>query len=126
MIPLAVLMSRDIQKIHSDGTLFEASQIMRNRKIGSLLVEQNETLVGIVSETDLVRKALAEKTDLTQATVGSIMSAPIITIDINQSGMKANELMSDHHIRHLGVTEHGSIVGIISVRDLLVYFKNRF
>jgi len=126
MIPLAVLMSRDIQKIHSDETLYEASQIMRNRKIGSLLVEQNETLVGIISETDLVRKAIAEKTDLTQATVGSIMSKPIISIDINQSGMKANELMSDHHIRHLGVTEYGTIVGIISVRDLLVYFKNRF
>ena len=126
MIPLAVLMSRDIQKVHADETLYEASQIMRNRKIGSLLVEQNETLVGIVSETDLVRKAIAEKTDLTQATVGSIMSSPIITIDINRSGMKANELMSDHHIRHLAVTEDGTIVGIISVRDLLVYFKNRF
>jgi CBS domain-containing protein len=40
--------------------------------------------------------------------------------------MEASELMSDHRIRHLAVTEHGKIVGVISVRDLLIYFKNRF
>lgn len=126
MIPLAVLMSRDIQKVPEEVTLFEASKIMRNRKIGSLFVEKAQDLVGIVSETDFVRRAMAEGADPTKTKVGSVMSSPIITIDIQKSGMEANELMSDRNIRHLAVTENGKIVGIISVRDLLVYFKNRF
>ncbi|HEX9757534.1 MAG TPA: CBS domain-containing protein [Nitrospiria bacterium] len=126
MIPLAVLMSRHIQKIPEDGSLFDASKIMRDMKIGSLLVERDQEYVGVLSETDLVRRALAEGVDLKKTRVDSIMSTPIITIDINKSGMEASELMSDHRIRHLAVTEHGKIVGVISVRDLLIYFKNRF
>jgi len=126
MIPLAVLMSKDIKKVREDATLFEASKIMRDMKIGSLLIEREHEFVGIVSETDLVRRAIAEGVDLTKTKVSSVMSSPIITIDINKSGMEANELMSDRNIRHLAVTEHGEIVGIISVRDLLIYFKNRF
>jgi len=126
MIPLAVLMSRNIQKIPDGGTLFQASQIMRDMKIGSLLIERGQEFVGVVSETDLVRRALAEGIDLNTTRVDSIMSTPIISIDIKKSGMEANELMSDHRIRHLAVTEHGKIVGVISVRDLLIYFKNRF
>jgi len=126
MIPLAVLMSRNIQKIPDGGTLFQASQIMRDMKIGSLLIERDQEFVGVVSETDLVRRALAEGIDLNTTRVDSIMSTPIISIDIKKSGMEANELMSDHRIRHLAVTEHGKIVGVISVRDLLIYFKNRF
>jgi signal-transduction protein with cAMP-binding, CBS, and nucleotidyltransferase domain len=126
MIPLAVLMSKGIKKVREDATLFEASKIMRDMKIGSLLIEREHEFVGIVSETDLVRRAIAEGVDLTKTKVSSVMSSPIITIDINKSGMEANELMSDRNIRHLAVTEHGEIVGIISVRDLLIYFKNRF
>ncbi len=119
-------MNRNIRKISEDGTLFEASQMMRSMNIGSLLVERRQDFVGIVSETDLVRRGLAEDIDFKSAKVGSIMSTPIISVDINKSGMEASELMSDHRIRHLAVTEFGKIVGVISVRDLLIYFKNRF
>ena len=52
------------------------------------------------------------------------MTAPIITIEIDRSAHEANNLMAERHIRHLAVTEDGRIVGILSVRDLLRYFKN--
>jgi CBS domain-containing protein len=62
--------------------------------------------------------------DIRQLAVKIIMSSPIITIDRNMSPHYARDLMADRKIRHLAVTETaGKIVGIVSVRDLLTYFK---
>ncbi|HTP42507.1 MAG TPA: CBS domain-containing protein, partial [Nitrospiria bacterium] len=58
--------------------------------------------------------------------VESVMTRPIIMIDVRQTAEDANALMSEKAIRHLAVTENNRIVGILSVRDLLIYFKNRF
>ena len=52
------------------------------------------------------------------------MMAPIITIEIDRSPHEASDLMAERGIRHLGITENGRIVGVLSVRDLLRYFKN--
>jgi signal-transduction protein with cAMP-binding, CBS, and nucleotidyltransferase domain len=59
-----------------------------------------------------------------QMTVRSVMSAPIMTIDIAQSAHEASDVMAERGIRHLVITEEGLVVGMISVRDLLRYFKN--
>jgi len=126
MMPLAVMMNRDIKKISADAKIRELAQLMRDKKIGSALVEHAGDFIGIVSETDLVRKGLAEGLDPDQATARQVMSSPIITIDINRSVADANDLMAKRGIRHLPVTELGKIVGIISVRDLVICFKNKF
>ena len=126
MIPLAVIMNRDIKKISPDAKIRELAQLMRDKKIGSALVSQGDDYIGIVSETDLVRKGLAEGLNPDQATVRQVMSSPIITIDINRTVADANDLMAKRGIRHLPVTELGKIVGIISVRDLVICFKNKF
>jgi len=55
--------------------------------------------------------------------VKGVMSSPIITVDRQMSPHYARDLMADRKIRHLGVTEEGKIVGVLSVRDLLAYFK---
>ena len=51
------------------------------------------------------------------------MSSPIITIEITESPERANDIMKEKGIRHLGVTENGKFIGVTSVRDLLRYFK---
>ena len=126
MIPLAVIMNRDVKKISPDAKIRELAQLMRDKKIGSALVEQADEYIGIVSETDLVRKGLAEGLNPDQSTVRQVMSSPIITIDISRTVADANDLMAKRGIRHLPVTELGKIVGIISVRDLVICFKNKF
>ncbi|TKB65510.1 MAG: CBS domain-containing protein [Nitrospira sp.] len=52
------------------------------------------------------------------------MSSPLLSIEITSSAHEASEKMAEHGIRHLAISEEGQIVGIISVRDLLRYFKN--
>jgi len=122
--PLAVMMNRTIRTIRTDATLLEAAKAMREGRVGALMVEDETQLVGVVSETDLVRKAMAEARDLRQDRVRTIMSSPIITIDIDRPASDASDLMSERGIRHLAVTDGGKIVGVISVRDLLRYYKN--
>ncbi len=122
--PLAVMMSRSLRSIPPDASLLEAARLMRDSKLGALLVEDREEFVGIVSETDLVRKAMAGGEDPLDQPVKSVMSSPIITIEIDRSAHAASDQMAEHGIRHLAVTQDGEIVGMISVVDLLRYFKN--
>lgn len=122
--PLAVLMQRVLQTISPDATLLEAAQLMREAKVGALLVKDHEDYCGIVSETDLVRKCMAESRLAHETLVQMVMSRPLISIDIARSAHDASDLMAEHGIRHLAITEDGQVNGILSVRDLLRYFKN--
>lgn len=122
--PLAVMMSRDIRTIGPDATLAEAAGLMRDARVGALLVSGQGAYLGVVTETDLVRKAMAGGLDLTHEHVRRVMSSPVISIEIDRSAHEASDLMAEKGIRHLAITQDGQVVGIISVRDLLRYFKN--
>lgn len=122
--PLAVMMCRVVQSISPDATLLEAAQLMREAKVGALLVQAQGEYCGVISESDLVRKGMAESQSAHETLVRAVMSRPLISIDIGRSAHEASDLMAERGIRHLAVTEDGQVTGILSVRDLLRYFKN--
>jgi signal-transduction protein with cAMP-binding, CBS, and nucleotidyltransferase domain len=119
------LMTKDIQKIDHRAKIQEAALRMKDKKIGSLLVEKGDQFVGIITETDIVRKAVAVESNLKQKSVESIMSSPLITLDQQRTPRDAHDLMGEAGVRHLGVTQNGQIVGIVSVRDILLFFKGQ-
>ena len=120
---VAQVMRRELKKIAHDTPIREAAKRMRDERIGSLFVEKDNKLVGIVTETDVVRRGVAEGSDLGKATVQSVMTTPIASIESIRTMQDAHDMMADLGVRHLGVTEGGKLVGLVSVRDLLVYFK---
>ena len=122
--PLAVMMRPATGTIGPNDSLLIAAQHMRDARVGALLVVEEGRFIGIISEADLVRKAMANAVDAQAVPVRSIMSAPVVTIDIAASAHDASDLMAERGIRHLAVTDEGIIVGMVSVRDLLRYFKN--
>lgn len=122
--PLAVMMSQDIRVIEPDAFLVDAAVMMRDTRVGALLVGTPGSYIGVVSESDLVRRAMADGLNPKEEPVRRIMSSPLITIEMDRSAHEASDLMAEKGIRHLAVTQDGLIVGIISVRDLLRYFKN--
>lgn len=123
--PLAVMMSRRILGVSVSAPVIEAARTMREAKVGALLVSgEDGRYIGVLTETDLVRKVLAAERDTSRVLVSEVMTAPIITIEIDRSAHDASDLMAERAIRHLAVTEDGRIVGVLSVRDLLRYFKN--
>ena len=124
MRPLAVMMKRNPRSISPEATLVEAAAMMWDTRVGAILVAEHGDFIGIVSEADLVRKAMAFQVDPTQARVRSVLSSPVVTIEQDRSAHDASDLMAEKGIRHLAVTEDARIVGIVTVRDLLRYFKN--
>ena len=117
--PLSVLMRTTMETIASERTVLEAAQTMAEKRIGSLLVIEAGEMVGIVTETDVVRKVIAARLPASSTRVGAMMSYPLIQIDINHTVRDASRLMAEERIRHLAVTENNKVVGLLSVRDLV-------
>jgi signal-transduction protein with cAMP-binding, CBS, and nucleotidyltransferase domain len=119
------MMMRPITRtVHPDDTLLAVARQLRDARVGAMLVADHGDYVGIVSEADLVRKGMASGAAAEQVRARSVMSTPLMTIDIAQSAHEASDVMAERGIRHLVITEEGRAVGMISVRDLLRYFKN--
>lgn len=123
MAIVAQIMRKDPKRIPYTMSVLDAAKKMRDERIGSLLVERNGDLVGIITDTDVVRRAVAGGADLNKMTVQDIMTSPIATIESMRTVQDAHDMMGDLGVRHLGVTEQGKLVGLISVRDLLVFYK---
>jgi CBS domain-containing protein len=113
------LISEKLFWIDAGKNIRDLAMEMTQKKIGSLLVKKQGEYVGIVTEVDIVRKIVFFGIDPKVATVESIMTTPITTIEYDRSVMEANNLMEEKHIRHIAVTRGEEIVGILSVRDLL-------
>jgi signal-transduction protein with cAMP-binding, CBS, and nucleotidyltransferase domain len=104
-------------------SVISAARTMKSTRVSSLFVKKGKQVVGIVTDTDIVRRAVALGKPLGRLTVEKIMTAPVRTIDSTRPVDDAQDMMGDHSIRHLGVTRDGEIVGVVSVRDLLMYYK---
>ncbi len=122
MATIGQLMSRDLSVVTEDMTVKQAAGQMHDQRIGSLLVRKGNDFSGIVTETDVVR-AVAEHDDVAKTSVVHVMSSPILTVEKKLSPHYARDLMANKRIRHLAVSDNGKIVGILSARDLLAYFK---
>jgi signal-transduction protein with cAMP-binding, CBS, and nucleotidyltransferase domain len=123
MMSLRELIHRDVKAIPPMTTLIDVAKMMRRSKIGSAFVEEKGKLIGIVTEGDLVRKALTKGISL-DTPARELMNAPLVEIDIEKSVIEANHLMHFNGIRHVAVSEKGKIAGVLSVRDLVRYFSS--
>lgn len=112
------VMQRNIVKVLSTATIAEAAKIMNKNDIGSVLVSEDDKIVGIMTERDILRKAVAAGKKCEEAIVKDIMTPSLITIDSEDTLEKANDLMAKHKVRRLVVTENNKIVGIITIRDV--------
>ncbi len=113
-----------IVKVDRDVLVKTAAEMMRDNGIGSVFITSGEEIIGILTDTDLVRRVVAAGADPLSTTVEQIMSAPVASIEGNRTLLDANDLMAKQHIRHLGITKDGQMVGMISVRDLVVFLTN--
>jgi signal-transduction protein with cAMP-binding, CBS, and nucleotidyltransferase domain len=124
MATLGQLVNRRFKLSKQDVTIREAAELMNISGSDRFWLKRWQYM-GIVTETDIVRKAAATGLDMKKETVSTIASSPVITLDIYRTPQDAHDLMGEIGVRHLGVTDKGRIVGIVSVRDLLLYFKKQ-
>ena len=126
MVPVKSFMvpKEKFATIERDTDAQTAARIMRDRGIGSLFVTNGKEIIGILTDTDMVRRVVATGVDMRKTTAEQIMSAPIVMIEGDKTVLDANDLMAKTHIRHLGVTQDGKLTGMISVRDIVVFLTN--
>ena len=105
--------------IGPDRTIREAAELMEHTGVGSLAVVDGTKLVGIVTDRDLVRRALARGLPI-DARVDTVMSSPAITIDADADLHEAFSAFATHGVRRLAVVRGGQFSGMITVDDLLV------
>ena len=112
-------MSHDVRSIHRAATIKEAGRLLQKYKVGSLLVDDGSRYIGIVTDSDLSRKAVAKGLDPNTTTVLACMSKPVVSIEESESLDAAMTLMKQEKIRHLAVTADRTIIGVLSISDLL-------
>jgi len=110
--------------VDRDAKARSVAEMMKDRGIGSIFVTSGTEIIGILTDTDLVRRVVAAGQDPSRINAERVMSAPILSIEGDKTLLDANDLMAREHIRHLGVTKDGKLVGMISVRDLVVFLTN--
>lgn len=115
-------MSRDVRSIHRTATIKEAGRLLLKYKVGSLMVDDGSRYIGIITDSDLSRKAVAKGLDPNSTTVMACMSKAVTTIEEDEPVSEAMAIMKKLGIRHLPVTADGTIIGVLSVADLLRAF----
>jgi CBS domain-containing protein len=110
---------RSIFSVGPEDPVLEAIQLMADRRVGALLVLKGEELVGIVSERDYARKVILLGRSSSATPVWQIMSSPVHAVSPDQTVQDCMRIMTEKRIRHLPVVEHGHIVGVISIGDLV-------
>lgn len=110
----------EIYTIRPEATVLEAISLMAEKGIGALVVtDQNNHVVGILSERDYTRKIILMERTSKSTTVSEIMTAKVLTVTKNTSVKECLNLITDHHLRHLPVLEGEQLVGLVSIGDLV-------
>lgn len=102
-----------------------AVAILAERRIGAVPVLRDGVVVGVLSERDLLYRLAREGAAVLDATVAAVMTTPAITVTRDLSVLNALALMTRRRIRHLPVVEHGRLVGIVSIGDLVKWRIDR-
>lgn len=109
----------EVISIARDASVFDAIKLMADRAVGSLLVMDGGDLIGIVTERDYARKVILKGRSSETTEVGEIMTADVITADAGQTVNECMGLMTERRIRHLPVVAGDTVLGIISIGDLV-------
>ena len=110
---------RRVFSIAPESSVYAAIEQMAERGIGALVVLQDGRLAGIFSERDYSRKVILAGRSSRETEVGEIMSTDLVTVTPTDSVNHCLRVMTDHRVRHLPVVADGSVVGVLSIGDLV-------
>lgn len=110
---------RAVYAVGPDASVYDAVRQMAEKNVGALVVMKGDTLVGIVSERDYARKVILKDRSSRDTPVAEIMTASVITVSVDATVDDCMRLCTDGRLRHLPVLDGESMVGIVSIGDLV-------
>ncbi len=111
--------TQDIYCVQRTDTIEDVVTVMNDKRIGAVIVKDGETVVGILTERDLLKKFLAEHKDPAKTYACQIMTDQMVITTVDRSCEDCMTIMTNHRIRHLPVYDGKELVGIISIGDLM-------
>ncbi|MEJ1096187.1 MULTISPECIES: CBS domain-containing protein [unclassified Pseudoxanthomonas] len=109
----------EVFAVSPDDSVLDAIKLMALKGIGAVLTMQDGRLVGIVSERDYARKVVLQGRSSSNTPVRDIMTADVVTVRLDDTVDRCMQIVTDHRIRHLPVVESGSVIGVVSIGDLV-------
>ena len=119
MVTVGNLMQAKPVTVEVGTSVVEAAKLMRASNVESVLVTRQAQIIGLVTESDVVKKFVGAERTPYFVPVEDIMSSPVPGIEERQPLTDAADLMDKHRTLHLGVTKGGVLIGLVSVRDFL-------
>ena len=113
-------MTESPQTAKPDMTADDAAALMRQLDVGVIPIAEDGTLLGLVTDRDLVLRVLAERKDPAQVPLGELVTKSPVTISPDAKLAEALDLMAEHRIRRLPVMKSEELVGIVSLGDAAV------
>jgi len=115
------IMNPNVVSVGSDASLKHVAELMSSQKIGSIVIVDKDTPVGIITERDFATKVILENYS-GQTKVSEVMSSPIIHISPDQSVADVIDLMANKEIRKIPVIDSGKVIGIVTGTEFLRLF----
>ena len=112
------IMMKNVVTIDADASVFDACMMYKEKKVGCLVVVDDETCVGVVTERDLIERSICQRRDPEKTKVSEIMSQNIKVVYDLDTAEKALETMKQYKIKKLPVISSEKVVGIVTITDI--------
>jgi CBS domain-containing protein len=113
--------SNSIYSVHPEASVLDALKVMMDKNISALLVMEGTDLKGIFTERDYARKIILLGKASKETKIKEVMTTKLEVVDQDSSIDYCMQIMTDKHIRHLPVIDHGKVSGMISIGDLVKF-----
>jgi signal-transduction protein with cAMP-binding, CBS, and nucleotidyltransferase domain len=117
-----ILKAKPDQTVHKIGpaaSVFDAVRSMADKGIGALLVMEGATIAGIITERDYARKIVLMGRSSKETPVREIMTSPVMYVRLDQTSEECMALMTENRLRHLPVLDGRTLIGLVSIGDLV-------
>ena len=124
-VKIGDVMTRTFVSVTPQATVAQCSKEMISKGVGSLIVKEGQKLIGILTEGDIIR-AIGKKKDLTKIKASDIMTRKVTTVGPNDDMYEALNKMKAKKVRWLPVTIKGRVIGLLTIKDVLVIEPSLF
>jgi CBS domain-containing protein len=119
------VMTPTVQTVSPSQSLAEAAEVMKGEDVGSVPIVEEGRLAGILTDRDIVMRAVAERRDPQAVKVDEVASRELVTVEPEQDLDEALALMARHQVRRLPVVEQGRLVGMLAQADVALEAKEK-